>query len=136
MHIVSTSFVGKDAAEHASTVTAEEAGSGARMACLRMLYGDADPRDRSLRSKCSAKFRGFLDKSRQFALKNNATGLPSVEAFKWMQSVEKDWDWLKEPWKKHDVRVITLRRRDHRRASPGVKRRRRKTRSIASTPRV
>ena len=57
---------------------------GARMACLRMLYGDLDPRDRSLRSKCSAKFRGFLDKSRAFALKNNATGLPSVEAFKWM----------------------------------------------------
>ena len=28
---------------------------GARMACLRMLYGDLDPRDRSLRSKCSAK---------------------------------------------------------------------------------
>ena len=27
---------------------------GARMACLRMLYGDADARDRSLRSKCSA----------------------------------------------------------------------------------
>ena len=36
---------------------------GARMACLRMLYGDADARDRSLRAKCSAKFRGFLDKS-------------------------------------------------------------------------
>ena len=37
---------------------------GARMACLRMLYGDVDARDRSLRQKCSAKFRGFLDKSR------------------------------------------------------------------------
>ena len=35
---------------------------GARMACLRMLYGDADARDRALRQKCSAKFRGFLDK--------------------------------------------------------------------------
>ncbi len=78
---------------------------GARMACLRMLYGDADARDRSLRSKCSAKFRAFLDKSRAFASKNNATGLPSVEAFKWMQSVEKDWDWLKELWKRHDVEV-------------------------------
>jgi hypothetical protein len=86
---------------------------GARMACLRMLYGDADARDRSLRQKCSAKFRAFLDKSRQFALKNNATGFPSIEAFKWMQSVEKDWDWLKELWKRHDVKVITLRRRDH-----------------------
>ena len=86
---------------------------GARMACLKMLYGDADARDRALRSKCSAKFRGFLDKSRQFASKNNATGLPSIEAFKWMQSVEKDWDWFKELWKRHDVKVITLRWRDH-----------------------
>ena len=72
-----------------------------------------------LRRECSrlveepAKFRAFLDKSRAFASKNNATGLPSVEAFKWMQSVEKDWDWLKELWKRHDVKVITLRRRDH-----------------------
>ena len=30
---------------------------GARMACLKMLYGDADARDRALRQKCSAKFR-------------------------------------------------------------------------------
>ena len=35
---------------------------GARMACLRMLYGDADARDRALRQKCSAKFRGFLSR--------------------------------------------------------------------------
>ena len=33
---------------------------GARMNCLKMLYGDADARDRALRQKCSAKFRGFL----------------------------------------------------------------------------
>ena len=50
---------------------------GARMACLRMLYGDADARDRSLRAKCSAKFRGFLDKSRAFASKNNAGDVSS-----------------------------------------------------------
>ena len=81
----------------------------ARMACLGLLYGDAA----AGRSKCSAKFRAFLDKSSSFAAKNNATGLPSISAFKWMQSVEKDWDWLKVLWKRYDVKIITLRRRDH-----------------------
>lgn len=82
-----------------------------RQTCLGILYGDVI--DRSKLKFCGGKFKHFVDKTSRFASKNNNSGLVAVSGFKWMQSIERDWSWLEPLWKRHGVKVITLRRKDH-----------------------
>ena len=83
----------------------------ARQSCVGLLYGDGVAAE--ARKLCTSKFRDALDSRANWARKNGKRGLPVVFGFKWMQSVEKDWDWIAPLWKRRDVKVVVLRRRNH-----------------------
>lgn len=77
----------------------------ARKSCLGLLYaGDGS------RRTCGEKFLKYIDDVTAARSPRNAT---LVAGFKWMQSVERDHDWLFPLWRKTGVKVVTLRRRDH-----------------------